>query len=148
MSSQKEINKRIQRGDFSLYDKFIYGGLGYGYICLPNNLIRIILAVLFPPFSVLLKHLNPQNEFPYITWNGLYNLYQNFTDVVFTLILTSLFWVPGVIYAFNEIKVLGAEVKEKEEKFMDSYGIDLNELNEDMIKEFMKKMRKKRKYDV
>lgn len=146
--TDNKINNRIDIGDFTLYDKFMYGGIGYGYICLPKNLIRVLLSIAFPPFAIILKHLNPSDQAPYITWDNILNLVNNLHDIMFTLLLTFLFWIPGVIYAFNSLKVFGAEVKEEEEKFKDTYGFSPDELDEKTVKEFMLNLKKKKKYNL
>ena len=146
--SNPEINERIDYGEFTIYDKFLYGGLGYGHICLPRNLIRVILSLVFPPFGIILKHLQLQDEAPYITKGGLINLFNNLGDVIFSVFLTFCFWVPGVIYSFQQLKVFGSEIAEDEERFTDKYGISPNELTDDMVKEFMSDVRKKKKYNL
>ena len=32
--------------EISLYDKFMYGGMGYGSICMPNNITDTLIIIL------------------------------------------------------------------------------------------------------
>ena len=145
--SDREINERIENGEFTLYDKFLYGGIGYGYICMAKNAMRVVLSVLFPPLGIILHHLQLKDTFPYITKDGLANLVANLHDVMFSVFLTFLFWVPGVIYSLRQIKALGSEEVAAEE-FASEYGIHPDELTDDMVKEFMRDIRKRKKYAI
>lgn len=146
--TDKEVNERIDNGEFTLYDKFLYGGIGYGYICLSKNMFRVIISVLFPPFGIILKHLKLSDTFPYITKDGLANLVANLGDVMFSVLLTFLFWVPGVIYSFQQLKVFGNEIADDTEKFKDNYGISPDELSDDMVKEFMSDIKNRKKFGL
>lgn len=146
--SNQEVNDRIDNGEFTLYDKFLYGGIGYGYICLPKNLFRVILSVLFPPFGIILMHLQLKDTFPYITQEGLNNLVNNLGDVVWSIFLTFAFWVPGVVYAFQKLKVFGSEEEEDAERFESEYGISTNEISENMIKDYMKNIKNRKKFGL
>jgi uncharacterized membrane protein YqaE (UPF0057 family) len=139
-----EINEKIENGEFTLYDKFLYGGIGYGYICMAKNAMRVILSVLFPPLGIILHHLELKDTYPYITKEGLSNLVANLHDVMFSVLLTFIFWVPGVIYSLKQIRALGNE--NIEETFAAEYGINPDELTDDMIKEFMNDIKKRKKY--
>lgn len=82
----KCINER------SLYDKFMYGGMGYGSICMPNNITDTLIIILFPPLWVILHQYSK------------YKKSKNFNDidirqVMISFILTSFFYFPGFIYA-------------------------------------------------
>jgi uncharacterized membrane protein YqaE (UPF0057 family) len=145
--SDEELNEKIENGEFTLYDKFLYGGIGYGYICLAKNAMRVILSVLFPPLGIILHHLQLKDTFPYITRDGLVNLVDNLNDVMFSVFLTFLFWVPGVVYSLKQIKAIGEDEKNAEE-FASEYGIHPDELTEEMVKEFMKDIKKRKKYSV
>jgi uncharacterized membrane protein YqaE (UPF0057 family) len=142
--TDQEINDKIENGEFTIYDKFLYGGIGYGYVCLPKNSMRVILSVLFPPLAIILYHLNLTDIFPYITMDGLINLVNNLGDVIKSVLLTFLFWVPGVIYSLKKIKII--DNLEDTERFESEYGIKPNELTEDMVKEFMKDIKNRKKY--
>ena len=48
-----DIKQKIDSGDYTFIDKVIYGGFGYGKVCIPDELPQIILAVIFPPFSII-----------------------------------------------------------------------------------------------
>jgi len=142
--TDKEVNDKIENGEFTIYDKFLYGGIGYGYICLNKNTMRIILSVLFPPLAIILHHLNLSDEFPYITKEGLANLVANLHDVILSVLLTFLFWVPGVVYSLKKLRIV--DNKEGSERFEAEYGISPDELTDDMVKEFMQDIKKRKKY--
>ena len=38
----------------SLYDKFMYGGMGYGLFCVPKELPKYIIMIIFPPLAVFI----------------------------------------------------------------------------------------------
>jgi uncharacterized membrane protein YqaE (UPF0057 family) len=103
MSTNKQ-EKKIDDMEWTLFDRFIYGGLGHGYICLPTNLIRIIFTVLFPPIATILKYLKINETFPYITTDSLANLFNNIDDIVYSFVLTALFYIPGLVYGLSNLK--------------------------------------------
>lgn len=87
-----KIKEKIDAGNYTFLDKLLYGGFGYGKICVPDELPHIVLAIVFPPFSIL--------------WNyhlGLYTLWETIKKFIICLFLTMLFYFPGLIYAINEI---------------------------------------------
>ena len=38
--SKDKLEKKIDDDEYTLFDKIMYGGLGYGYFCLPSNCPR------------------------------------------------------------------------------------------------------------
>jgi uncharacterized membrane protein YqaE (UPF0057 family) len=116
MSRQQrnDLEQKIDEMDWTLFDRLMYGGLGHGYFCLPTNLIRIIATVLFPPIATILKYLKLSTEFPYITMESLVYLLQNIDDILYSFVLTALFYIPGLIYGLSNIKCeeLGEDVEE------------------------------------
>jgi len=116
MSNQKINDKEqsILSMDWTLYDRLMYGGLGHGYFCLPTNLIRIIATVLFPPIATILKYLKLSTTFPFITMESLVFLLKNIDDILYSFVLTALFYIPGLIYGLSNIKCseLGEDVEE------------------------------------
>lgn len=148
MANNDEITEKIDNGEFTIFDKFLYGGIGYGYICLPKNTLRVLLSFIFPPFSIILHHLEIKDTFPYITKNGIINLYNNLGDVVYSIFLTCLFWIPGFLYSLQKIKFIDSEYNEFEEKFENTYGFSSNKLTNKDIKEFMKKKKNNNKFNI
>tara|TARA_B100001093_G_scaffold516345_1_gene594908 strand:- start:1056 stop:1409 length:354 start_codon:yes stop_codon:yes gene_type:complete len=98
-NAQNEQMERILSNEWTLYDQILYGGLGYGHFCVPKNLIRIIFTIIFPPLGVSLKYI--QNDFPYIDFGRLLS---NFDKIITCFVLTSLFYVPGLIYGLNQLQ--------------------------------------------
>lgn len=96
--------KKIDDMEWTLFDRFLYGGLGHGYFCLPTNLIRILFTVLFPPIATIMKHLKIQSTFPYITLETLSNIFNNIDDIIYSFVLTALFYIPGLIYGLSNLK--------------------------------------------
>ena len=48
-----KIKEKIDNDEYSFMDKIWSGGLGYGKFCIPDELPHIILAIVFPPFSII-----------------------------------------------------------------------------------------------
>jgi len=132
MSSQKLNDKEqsITSMDWTLYDRLLYGGLGHGYFCLPTNLIRIIATVLFPPIATILKYLKLSTEFPYITMESLVFLLENIDDILYSFVLTALFYIPGLIYGLSNIKC--AELGEDKEELKDLTEADIKQHFQDI----------------
>ena len=99
-----QLEKKIDDMDWTLYDRLMYGGLGHGYFCMPTNLVRVVATVLFPPIAIILKYLHLSTEFPYITIDTLVYLFKNIDDIVYSFVLTALFYIPGLIYGLTNLK--------------------------------------------
>ena len=113
-ANRNKLEQKIDEMDWTLFDRLMYGGLGHGYFCLPTNLIRIIATVLFPPIATILKYLKLSTEFPFITMESLVFLLQNIDDILYSFVLTALFYIPGLIYGLSNIKCseLGEDIEE------------------------------------
>lgn len=99
-----DIEDRINNDKYTLFDRFIYGGLGYGTFCVPGNIFRIIATVIFPPIAIILDWII--YEFPYIS---VKKLFETFDKFIYSLILTSLFYIPGLIYSLSHISKAKSE---------------------------------------
>jgi uncharacterized membrane protein YqaE (UPF0057 family) len=99
MSGADDLEIKIDEDNFTLWDRFLYGGLGYSMITLPTNLFRIVGTVIFPPLGVIMKYII--NDFPYIDIKALL---ENLDEVFYVLILTTFFYIPGLIYSLSLIK--------------------------------------------
>jgi uncharacterized membrane protein YqaE (UPF0057 family) len=97
--ASNDLEIKIDEDNFTLWDRFLYGGLGYSMITLPTNLFRIIATVLFPPLGVAMKYI--VNDFPYVDFP---KLILNLDEVIYVLILTTFFYIPGLIYSLSLIK--------------------------------------------
>jgi uncharacterized membrane protein YqaE (UPF0057 family) len=97
------VEKDIQKGEYNLISRILYGGLCSGAIVIPSNFIKVILTLIFPPLGTLLEVIwdGLIDKFPYITWDALIKIFdpKNFNNIVYTFVLTSLFYVPGLVYA-------------------------------------------------
>ena len=103
--SHKEIKTKIDKQEYSLFDKIMYGGLGYGYFCMPTNIFKIIATVLFPPIGIIIENVGKlSNEFPYIRLDNLKNIISKVNELIYSFVLTMLFYVPGLIYTLNKFK--------------------------------------------
>jgi uncharacterized membrane protein YqaE (UPF0057 family) len=104
--AQKAANQ-IDANQWTLFDKVMYGGLGYGSFCLPNDFFKVIVAILFPPLGELINIVEDtvSYSFPYFTWDTLIMLcsYNAITHLVYSLMLTTLFYIPGLVYTLTNI---------------------------------------------
>ena len=105
------VEQDIQNGHYNLVSKILYGGICSGAIVIPSNFVKVILTLIFPPLGTLLEIISAGliNEFPYITWDALIKIFDptNFNNIVYTFVLTSLFYVPGLVYALALISKRG-----------------------------------------
>lgn len=100
-------SNKIDLNDWTLFDKVMYGGLGYGSFCLPTNFLKILISVIFPPLGEVINivaHLISP-EFPYMNWAVFGNLvkYENFNKIIYSFLLTTLFYIPGLVYTLGNI---------------------------------------------
>ena len=69
MSSKSNVQaNEINMAQWTLFDKVMYGGLGYGAFCLPTNFFKIVIAVIFPPLGEVVNIINDtvSTVFPYV----------------------------------------------------------------------------------
>jgi uncharacterized membrane protein YqaE (UPF0057 family) len=93
--------------EWTLFDKLMYGGLGYGAFCFPTDFFKVIIAILFPPLGEVLNILDDTitAEFPYVSWECMKKLcqYESLKRLVYSFVLTALFYVPGLVYTLTGI---------------------------------------------
>lgn len=112
-----EITEKVENNEYTLYDKVMYGGLGYGYLCLPANIFKILVSILFPPLGILVNNVGEvEPEFPYITLKNFENIIMKFDEFIISLLLTALFWVPGIIYTLSKLKQDKTKISNKKTK--------------------------------
>ena len=73
-----------------LYDKVMYGGIGYGKFCVPKELPSYIMLIVFPPL--------------YVTMNEINTGFKRFDRIIICFILTSFFYFPGLLYGLSILR--------------------------------------------
>ena len=72
-------------------------------------MIKIILTLIFPPLGTILEIIGNAllDKFPYITWDTLKKLldFNNINKIIYTFILTSMFYVPGLVYTLSQLTI-------------------------------------------
>lgn len=133
------LEQKIDNMEWTLFDRFLYGGLGHGYLCFPTNLVRILFTVIFPPLGTILRYLKISTTFPYITMDTLVNLLKNIDDIIYAFVLTALFYIPGLIYGLSSLKC--AETTGQDAEAME----DLKEVSVADIKDHFADIKRKKK---
>lgn len=92
---------------WTLFDKIMYGGLGWGQFCLPTDFFKVIIAIIFPPLGEVINIIEGtiSDLFPYITWDTLKELfkYKSLNKILYSFLLTTLFYIPGLVYTLTNI---------------------------------------------
>jgi len=105
--SSPDTATNIDANQWTLADKILYGGLGYGSFSLPSNFLVIIVTTLFPPLGQLINIMastitpNP----PFFTWETLKVIFapKNLTKLIYSFLLTTMFYIPGLVYVLDNI---------------------------------------------
>lgn len=71
----------------TIYDKVMYGGFGYGSICLPENMSDYLVMLAFPPLYVFLDQKRKG--------------FKNIQKIITCFLLTCFLYFPGLIYALQ-----------------------------------------------
>ena len=109
-----DIPTHIDANNWTLFDKITYGGLGYGVFNLPSNFFIIILTCVFPPLGQIIHILGNTilPDYPFFTWDCLKIIFKpspdvyttsNFMKIIYSFILTSMFYIPGLTYVLENI---------------------------------------------
>ena len=97
----------INAEQWTLFDKVMYGGLGYGAFCLPTDFFKVIIAIMFPPLGEVINIVEDtvNTSFPYINWKSIKKLceYTSINTIVYSFLLTTLFYFPGLVYTLTNI---------------------------------------------
>ena len=93
--------------EYTLFQRMMYGGIGFGAIVIPVNFFKIIFTIIFPPIGEIINIIEKEifTQFPYITWNTLKLLFdaKNLNRIIYSLILTSMMYVPGLVYTLAKL---------------------------------------------
>lgn len=102
--ARDDTEKKIDNNDWTFFDKMMYGGLGYGNICLPTHLFKVILIIIFPPLGIVIKYIHLIDNFP---WIDITDFVLNIGEFIQSIVLTAFFYIPGLIYSLNQLKCSG-----------------------------------------
>lgn len=101
------MTTNIDASKWTLFDKVMYGGFGYSSFCLPADFFKVIVAIIFPPMGEVINMVEDtvSDSFPWITWESLQKLftYNSLNTIVYSFLLTTLFYIPGLIYTLTNI---------------------------------------------
>jgi len=84
---QCPTDNTVDADGLTIYDKVMYGGFGFGTVCLPTYLFQLFITIIFPPAGVFMDEKKKGFPKP--------------TRILTCIILTSLFYFPGLIYGLN-----------------------------------------------
>ena len=103
------VENKIAANDYDLFDRTLYGGIGHGIVVIPTNIFKILFTVIFPPLGEMLEIVSEflLDEFPYITWDTIKELFifENLNKIIYSFILTSLFYVPGLVFTLAHLTI-------------------------------------------
>ena len=111
------VENDIMNDSYTLLQKVLYGGVSHGVIIIPTHFFKILITLIFPPIGEIFNALTSVpgaviDKFPWITWNALINLvnYDTLKRIVYSFILTSLFYLPGLIFVLANLTPSTANV--------------------------------------
>ena len=98
-------SQNIDASQWTLFDKIMYGGLGYGAFCLPSDFFKVIVAIIFPPLGEIINIIEDtiNDTFPYINWKSIIQLCNNIQNIIYSFLLTTWFYIPGLVYTLTHI---------------------------------------------
>jgi uncharacterized membrane protein YqaE (UPF0057 family) len=101
------MSNNIDASQWTLADKIFFGGLGYSSFCLPTNFFKVLIAILFPPLGEIINIIEDDitDTFPFFTWDSMKKLctYNSLNTIVYSFLLTTLFYIPGLVYTLTNI---------------------------------------------
>ena len=103
------VENRIYGDKYDIFDRALYGGIGHGIMIIPTHMFKVIWSIIYPPIGHIIDIVEDYvlNEFPYITWDTIYQLlrFDNINKIVYSYVLTSLFYVPGLVYTLANLTI-------------------------------------------
>ena len=101
------VENDILNNDYSLFQKVLYGGVSHGVLIIPTHFFKLIFTLIFPPLGQIINILSDKliSTFPWITWDALKHLfeYENLNYIIYSFVLTSMFYIPGLIYTLSKL---------------------------------------------
>jgi uncharacterized membrane protein YqaE (UPF0057 family) len=101
------VENDILTNNYSLFQQILYGGVSHGVLVIPTNFFKIIITLLFTPLGQIIISADDFtiDTFPWITWDALKQLfsYETINQIVYSFLLTSMFYIPGLIYVLSNL---------------------------------------------
>ena len=109
------VENKIFADNYDLFDRTLYGGIGHGVIIIPTNIIKVLFSIIFPPLGEIINIVENfiLDKFPYITWETVEELFkiENLNKIIYSFVLTSLFYVPGLVYTLANLTIKSRGIK-------------------------------------
>ena len=107
------VENKIYSDTYDLFDKCLYGGLGHGVMVFPTHIFKIIFTIIFPPLGALIDTIEKDinNSYPFITWDVIIKIFKDLNKIIYSYILTSLFYIPGLIYTLSHHSIGSSDTK-------------------------------------
>jgi hypothetical protein len=110
------VENLIYTDTYRIFDRALYGGVGHGIITVPTYVFKVLFSVIFPPIGQILDIIENYilDEFPYITWDTLMELFDlnNLNKIIYCYLLTSLFYVPGLVFTLANLTLVDSLIGE------------------------------------
>lgn len=103
---------------YSTYDTVMHGGFIAEDLCIPEKFFVTLTAIFFPPIAVTYRQFRA--GFP------------NPIEIFICLILTAMFYFPGLIYALNKINC-GEDLTKSQKYYNDSDNNAQDDVNNDSL---------------
>ena len=128
------VENDILNNKYTLFQKMMYGGVFYGVIVIPTHWITLLFTLIFPPIGEILNSITNYivDTFPWITWDALKHLfeYEVLTRIIYSLLLTSMFYFPGLIYTLSKLTINNSKIQGTLQCNSDGACIDLTDEKE------------------
>lgn len=108
----------VYEGAYSTYDTVMYGDFIAEDLCIPEKFFVTLMAIFFPPIAVTYRQFRA--GFP------------NPIEIFICLILTAMFYFPGLIYALNKINC-GEDLTKSKKYYNDSDNNAQDDVNNDSL---------------
>ena len=99
---------------YSTYDTVMHGGFIADDLCIPEKFFLTLLTIFFPPLGVTYRQFRA--GFP------------NPIEIFISLILTAMFYFPGLIYSLNKINC-GEDLTKSQKFYNDSENNAQDDVN-------------------
>jgi hypothetical protein len=101
------VENDILNRQYSLFQQVLYGGVSHGVIIIPTHVFKLLFTLLFPPLGEIISSVSEfiGDTFPWVTWDAIKKLFEfkTLNRIIYSFILTSLFYIPGLIYTLSNI---------------------------------------------